>query len=149
LVDKRIIDKAVKGDKKAERQLYEVLSKPLFLLCLRYLKNQEDAEVVLTLFFAFNGLLSHIPEGEKPFEIAQDYFLGVGQESDLIGNNVAVMLGFRIFGHNGILEDNNVMFKVDFSVTPKLKIFWSLYQSTNFSQDIPSANFLGINYVIF
>ncbi|MFD2200164.1 hypothetical protein [Shivajiella indica] len=102
-----------------------------------------------TLFLAFNGLLSHIPDGEKPFEIAQDYFLGVGQESDLIGNNVAVMLGFRIFGYNGILENNNVMFKIDFSVTPKLKIFWSLYQSPNFSQDIPSANFLGLNYVIF
>jgi hypothetical protein len=47
------------------------------------------------------------------------------------------------------MDDNNVMYKIDFSVTPKLKIFWSLYESTNFSQDIPGANFLGINYVIF
>jgi hypothetical protein len=102
-----------------------------------------------TAFLLFNGLLSHIPDGEKPFEIAQDYFLGLGVETDLIGNNVAIIMGYRVFGYNGIMDDNNVMYKIDFSVTPKLKIFWSLYQSTNFSQDIPGANFLGINYVIF
>ncbi|MFD2200166.1 RNA polymerase sigma factor [Shivajiella indica] len=51
MVDKRIIDKAVKGDHKSERQIYELLSKPLFMMCLRYLKNQEDAEDVLTLAF--------------------------------------------------------------------------------------------------
>jgi RNA polymerase sigma-70 factor (ECF subfamily) len=51
LVDKQTIDKAIKGDHKSERQIYESLCKPLFMLCLRYLKNQEDAEDVLTLSF--------------------------------------------------------------------------------------------------
>lgn len=51
MVDKQTIEKAIKGDHKAERQVYESLCKSLFILCLRYLKNHEDAEDVLTLSF--------------------------------------------------------------------------------------------------
>ncbi|RPA67404.1 RNA polymerase sigma factor [Cyclobacteriaceae bacterium YHN15] len=51
MVDKKTIDNAIKGDHKSERHLYEALCKPLFMLCLRYLKNQEDSEDVLTLSF--------------------------------------------------------------------------------------------------
>jgi hypothetical protein len=71
----------------------------------------------------FNGLLSHIPDGEKPFEIAQDYFLGLGVETDLIGNNVAIIMGYRVFGYNGIMDDNMLCTKLIFSVTPKIKDF--------------------------
>lgn len=47
MVDRKTIEKAIKGNQKAERLLYDSLCKPLFMMCLRYLKNQEDAEDVL------------------------------------------------------------------------------------------------------
>ncbi|TVP53923.1 MAG: RNA polymerase sigma factor [Mongoliibacter sp.] len=48
MVDKQTIEEAVKGNQKAERLLYDSISKSLFMLCLRYLKHQEDAEDVLS-----------------------------------------------------------------------------------------------------
>ncbi|WP_040490173.1 RNA polymerase sigma factor [Indibacter alkaliphilus] len=48
MLEKKTIEKASKGNLKAERLIYDSISKPLFMLCLRYLKHQEDAEDVLS-----------------------------------------------------------------------------------------------------
>lgn len=52
MIQKITIEEALKGNEKAQSLIYEQLAKPLFMLCLRYLKNQEDAEGVFCTGFS-------------------------------------------------------------------------------------------------
>lgn len=101
-----------------------------------------------TLFFALTGNLSHVPQTESKFEIAQDYFLGIGFASDQLGNEVSATFGYRAFGQNGILLDNPLMLKTDFAITPKLKISHSLF-SNLFSPEATQAHLVGISYLLY
>ncbi len=58
IVEDQIIIKARKGDQKAQRALFDSYSKPMFILCLRYVRVQEDAEELLSSGFtkAFSKL---------------------------------------------------------------------------------------------
>ena len=42
-----IIEACVKGDRHAQRSLYEIFSKKMFVVCLRYTKSQQEAEDIL------------------------------------------------------------------------------------------------------
>ncbi|WP_009035582.1 hypothetical protein [Indibacter alkaliphilus] len=101
-----------------------------------------------TLFFAFSGYLSHLPQREASFEVAQDYFLGLGYETDQLGNELTATLGFRTFGNNGVLDELPVMFKVDFEIIPRLKISHSLFFKP-FSGEFREAHVVGLSYMIF
>jgi RNA polymerase sigma factor (sigma-70 family) len=52
LIQKNTIEEAILGNEKAQSLIYELLAKPLFMLCLRYLKHQEDAEDVFCTGFS-------------------------------------------------------------------------------------------------
>ena len=64
-----LIEKCVAGNRKAEKQLYELLSVPMMGVCLRYMKSREDAEDVLLEGFykAFKGLKKFNYESEIAF----------------------------------------------------------------------------------
>ena len=42
-----IIEACVKGDRHAQRSLYDIFSKKMFVVCLRYTKSQQEAEDIL------------------------------------------------------------------------------------------------------
>jgi RNA polymerase sigma factor (sigma-70 family) len=44
---KKIIEACVNGDRLAQRNLYDIFSKRMYLVCLRYTKSQQEAEDVL------------------------------------------------------------------------------------------------------
>lgn len=71
MINKFNIEKAKKGDQKALRLLFKVLSKPMFMLCLRYVKVQEDAEDVLSTGFTkvFKSLSAFEYRGEGSLEV--------------------------------------------------------------------------------
>ena len=58
VLEDQVIIKAKKGDQKAQRALFDSYSKPMFILCLRYVRVQEDAEELLSSGFtkAFSNL---------------------------------------------------------------------------------------------
>lgn len=66
---KDLINRCKSGDRKAQQMLYKQLSGPMMGICLRYLKNQEDAEDVLLegFFKVFNNLNKLKYENEKAF----------------------------------------------------------------------------------
>lgn len=70
MVNTEIINKAKKNNAKAQRMLFEQLAKPIFMLCLRYVKHQEDAEEVMSTGFSkvFKALHSFNYEGNGAFE---------------------------------------------------------------------------------
>jgi RNA polymerase sigma-70 factor (ECF subfamily) len=45
--EEELIDRCVKGDRKAQYQLYESFSPRMYVVCLRYCKAQQEAEDVL------------------------------------------------------------------------------------------------------
>ncbi|MCG8311430.1 MAG: RNA polymerase sigma factor [Cytophagales bacterium] len=47
LDNKELIEACVKGDRLAQRNLYDLYSKRMFVVCLRYTKSQQEAEDVL------------------------------------------------------------------------------------------------------
>ncbi len=63
-----LIENCLKGDRKSQKALYELYAPKLFSICLRYTKNQMDAEDVLQDAFIklFNNL--HKFKGEGSFE---------------------------------------------------------------------------------
>lgn len=65
------IIQAKKGNQKAQRELFEYYGKRMFMLCLRYVKNQQDAEELLSNGFvkAFASLDKFEIRGEHSFEI--------------------------------------------------------------------------------
>lgn len=44
---KELIEACVKGDRLAQRSLYDIFSKRMYVICLRYTKSQQEAEDVL------------------------------------------------------------------------------------------------------
>jgi len=44
---KDLIEACVKGDRLAQRNLYDIFSKRMYVICLRYTKSQQEAEDVL------------------------------------------------------------------------------------------------------
>ncbi|WP_026947901.1 RNA polymerase sigma factor [Algoriphagus marincola] len=71
VLEEKIISKARKGDQKAQRYLFDSYARPMFLLCLRYVKVQEDAEDLLSSGFtkAFANLDSFEYRSEASFEV--------------------------------------------------------------------------------
>lgn len=69
ILEDQIIIKAQNGDQKAQRALFDRYSKPMFLLCLRYVRVQEDAEELLSTGFtkAFASLKSFELRGTGAF----------------------------------------------------------------------------------
>lgn len=63
-----LIAECLKGDRKSQKALYELYAPKLFPVCLKYVKNQMDAEDVLQDSFVklFNNL--HKFKGEGSFE---------------------------------------------------------------------------------
>lgn len=55
---KELIEACVKGDRQAQRQLYDIFASKMFFVCLRYTKSQQEAEDVLQDSFVkvFNNL---------------------------------------------------------------------------------------------
>ncbi len=54
----QLIDNCLKGERKSQKELYEVFAPKMFAICLRYSKNQMDAEDILQDGFIklFNNL---------------------------------------------------------------------------------------------
>jgi RNA polymerase sigma-70 factor (ECF subfamily) len=69
-LEAKIINKARKGDQKSQRYLFDRYARPMFLLCLRYVRIQEDAEDLLSTGFtkAFANLDSFESRGDASFE---------------------------------------------------------------------------------
>ncbi|MCK5210593.1 MAG: RNA polymerase sigma factor, partial [Cyclobacteriaceae bacterium] len=44
---KELIEACVKGDRLAQRNLYDIFSKRMYMVCVRYTKSQQEAEDVL------------------------------------------------------------------------------------------------------
>ncbi|MEQ9468632.1 MAG: sigma-70 family RNA polymerase sigma factor [Ekhidna sp.] len=66
---KDLIEKSTSGDRKAQQQLYKRLSIPMMGVCIRYMKNEADAEDVLLegFFKVFNNLKKFSYESEHAF----------------------------------------------------------------------------------
>ena len=63
--ERRLIEKCIKNDRSAQRQLYEMLSPKMFPLCIRYMGDRDKAEDVLQDGFItlFSKLGSYSGEG--------------------------------------------------------------------------------------
>ena len=63
-----LIAECIKGDRKSQKELYELFASKMFPICMRYTKNQMDAEDILQEGFVklFNNL--HKFRGEGSFE---------------------------------------------------------------------------------
>jgi RNA polymerase sigma factor (sigma-70 family) len=68
LTENRLIENCIAGDRKSQKELYEKYSPKMFAVCLRYSKNQMDAEDILQDGFVklFNNL--HRFRGEGSFD---------------------------------------------------------------------------------
>ena len=63
--DEQLIDGCLKGDRLAQRRLYDIYSRRMFGVCLRYSGNREEAEEILQegLLKVFNKLGDFKKEG--------------------------------------------------------------------------------------
>lgn len=111
------------------------------------LRNKKTNPVNQMLFFTINGYLSHLDQNGEQFKVAQDYFLGVGFETDQLGNNLSLAWGYRIFGQSGMFGENPLVFKADFSITPRLKVFQSMFFGFGGNNNL--ANLLGVSFMIY
>src|SRR3954465_13951370 len=68
LLEKALIENCINGNRKSQKELYDSLSPKMFSICLRYAKNQMDAEDILQ--DAFVKLFSNLYKfrGEGSFE---------------------------------------------------------------------------------
>jgi RNA polymerase sigma-70 factor (ECF subfamily) len=68
---KELIEACVKGDRSAQREFYDLFSKRMYLVCLRYTKSQMEAEDVLQDSFikVFNNLKGYRGESRLEFWI--------------------------------------------------------------------------------
>ena len=66
--ESQLIENCIKGERKSQKELYELFSGKMFSICLRYSKNQMDAEDILQEAFVklFNNL--HRFRGEGSFD---------------------------------------------------------------------------------
>jgi RNA polymerase sigma-70 factor (ECF subfamily) len=65
LRDSGLIQKCIKGDRKSQKAMYDQYASKMFAICLRYAKNQMDAEDILQEGFVklFNNLCRFRNEG--------------------------------------------------------------------------------------
>ncbi|MFL5808007.1 MAG: RNA polymerase sigma factor [Flavisolibacter sp.] len=70
LMTEKFIDNCIKGDPKAQKQLFEQLYAPLYRVCLRYINHKEDAEDCLMKGFlkAFQNIHRFSYTGEGSFQ---------------------------------------------------------------------------------
>jgi RNA polymerase sigma-70 factor (ECF subfamily) len=63
-----LIENCIKGNRKSQKELYDIFSSKMYYICLRYAKNQMDAEDILQEGFVklFNNL--HKFRGEGSFD---------------------------------------------------------------------------------
>ncbi len=68
---KELIEACIKGDRMAQRNLYDIFSKRMFMVCLRYTKSQPEAEDVLQDSFikVFKNLKSYRGESRLDYWI--------------------------------------------------------------------------------
>ncbi len=68
LSEKSLIENCINGNRKSQKELYDMFSSKMFAVCLRYAKNQMDAEDILQDAFVklFNNLYKF--RGEGSFE---------------------------------------------------------------------------------
>lgn len=68
LSEKTLIENCVNGNRKSQKELYDMFSPKMYAICLRYTKNQMDAEDILQDAFVklFNNLYKF--RGEGSFE---------------------------------------------------------------------------------
>ncbi|HEX8332682.1 MAG TPA: sigma-70 family RNA polymerase sigma factor, partial [Segetibacter sp.] len=68
LTENRLIENCIGGDRKSQRELYEMYSPKMFAICLRYARHQMDAEDILQEGFVklYNNL--HRFRGEGSFD---------------------------------------------------------------------------------
>src|SRR3954470_1712619 len=68
LTDNQLIENCIKGDRKSQKALYDLYSAKMYSICLRYSKNQMDAEDILQEGFVklYNNL--HKFRGEGSFD---------------------------------------------------------------------------------
>src|SRR3954447_6319811 len=68
LSEKALIENCVNGNRKSQKELYDMFSPKMYAICLRYTKNQMDAEDILQDAFVklFNNLYKF--RGEGSFE---------------------------------------------------------------------------------
>src|ERR1700712_2548754 len=66
--ESQLIENCIKGDRKSQKELYGMFSPKMYSICLRYCKNQMDAEDVLQEGFVklFNNL--HKFRGDGSFD---------------------------------------------------------------------------------
>ena len=66
LTDNQLIENCIKGDRKSQKALYDLYSAKMYSICLRYSKNQMDAEDILQEGFVkvFVNLDQYKSEGE-------------------------------------------------------------------------------------
>ncbi|MFN3758799.1 MAG: RNA polymerase sigma factor [Algoriphagus aquaeductus] len=69
-LDEQLIYQAKKGSQKAQRAIFDLFGKRMYVLCLRYVRVQEDAEELLSNGFikAFENLSSFEFRGQYSFE---------------------------------------------------------------------------------
>ena len=67
-MESHLIENCIKGERKSQKQLYDLFAPKMFSICLRYSKNQMDAEDILQEGFVklYNNL--HRFRGEGSFE---------------------------------------------------------------------------------
>jgi RNA polymerase sigma-70 factor (ECF subfamily) len=63
-----LIENCIKGNRKSQRELYDIYAPKMYSLCLRYTKNQMDAEDILQEGFVKLYLNLHRFRGEGSFE---------------------------------------------------------------------------------
>jgi RNA polymerase sigma factor (sigma-70 family) len=68
LIESQLIENCIKGERKSQKALYDQYSAKMYSICLRYSKNQMDAEDILQEGFVklFNNL--HRFRGEGSFD---------------------------------------------------------------------------------
>ncbi len=68
LSEKSLIENCINGNRKSQKELYDLFSAKMYAICLRYAKNQMDAEDILQDAFVklFNNLYKF--RGEGSFE---------------------------------------------------------------------------------
>lgn len=71
LEHKELIEACVKGDRLAQRNLYDIFSRKMYVVCLRYTKSQQEAEDVLQDSFikVFNNLKGYRGESRLDYWI--------------------------------------------------------------------------------
>jgi len=64
----KLIDACIKGDRSAQKNLYDLFSKRMYVVCLRYTKSQQEAEDVMQDAFikVFKNLKSY--RGDSRFD---------------------------------------------------------------------------------